>query len=148
MIFEVNVQPLAARRAGAIRGDGDELCPDPAPADPGGHESVEQEGVDTPVPGNVDEARQLTVFPRADPAQAVPAHLTLPVIIQKPMPEALRMQGIQFGVRERAAPRVIDHRATLRSDRTAQLLVSSPDGHRGARRKSSGIASVMHLNSQ
>jgi hypothetical protein len=49
------------------------------------------------------------------------------------MPEALSMQGIQFGVRERAAPRVIDHRATLRSDRTAQLLVSSPDGHRGAR---------------
>ena len=113
MVFEVDVQPLAARRAGAIRGDSYELCPDPVPADPGGHESVEQEGVDTPVPGNIDKARKLAVIPRADPAQAVPAHLALPVIIQQPMTEAVSMQGIQFGVRERAAPRVIDHRATL-----------------------------------
>jgi hypothetical protein len=50
MIFEVDVQPLAACRAGTIRGDGYELCPDPAPADPGSHQSVEQEGVDTPRP--------------------------------------------------------------------------------------------------
>jgi len=104
MIFKVDVQPLAAGRAGTIRGDSDELCPDPAPADPGRHESVEQEGVDTPVPGNVDEARKLAVFPRADPAQAVPAHLALPVIIQEPVTEAVSMQGVQLGVRERAAP--------------------------------------------
>ncbi len=123
MIFKVDVQPFAACRAGTIRGESYKLCPDPAPADPGGHESVEQEGVDTPIPGNVDEARKLPVFPRADPAQAVPAHLALPVIIQEPMTEAFGMQGIQFGVRERAAPRVIDHRATLRSHCNAQLLV-------------------------
>ena len=104
MVFEVDVQPLAARRAGTIRGDNYELCPDPAAADSGGHESVEQEGVDTPVPGNVDEARKLAVFPRADPAQAVPAHLALPVIIQEPVTEAVSMQGVQLGVRERAAP--------------------------------------------
>src|SRR6202020_1184081 len=116
MIIEVDVQPLAARRAGTIRGDSYELCPDPVPADPGGHESVEQEGVDTPVPGNVDKARELAVIPRADPAQAVPAHLALPVIIQEPVTEALSMQGIQLGVSERAAPRVLAHRATLASD--------------------------------
>jgi hypothetical protein len=53
MIVKVDVQPLAAGRAGTIRGDGYQLCPDPAPADPGSHESVEQEGVDTPVPGKL-----------------------------------------------------------------------------------------------
>ena len=116
MILEVDVQPLAAGRTSAVRGDSREPCPDPASADPGSRQSVEQEGVDTPVPGNVHEARKLAVFPRADPAQAMPAHLGLPVIIQEPMTEAFSMQGIQFGVRERAAPRVIDHRATLRSD--------------------------------
>ena len=116
MIFKVDVQPLAACRAGTIRGDSYELCPDPAPADPGSHEGVEQEGVDAPVPGNVDEAHQLAVFPRADPAQAVPANLPLPVIVQETMTEAFSMQGVQLGVSKRAAPRVIDHRATLRSD--------------------------------
>ena len=119
MIFEVDVQPFAACRAGSIRGDSYELRPDPALADPGSHESVEQEGVDTPVPGNVDEARELAVFPRADPAQAVPTHLALPVIIQEPMAEAFGMQSVQLGVYERAAPGVIDHRATLRSGWTA-----------------------------
>jgi hypothetical protein len=65
---------------------------------------------------NVDEAHELTVFSRTGPAQAVPAHLGLPVIIQEPMTEAFSMQGVQFGVSERAAPRIIDHRATLLSD--------------------------------
>jgi hypothetical protein len=131
MIFKVDVQPLAACRVGTIRGGSYELCPDPAPADPGSHESVEQEGVDTPVPGNVDEADKLAVFPRTDPAQAVPVHLALPVIIQETMTKAFSMQGVQLGVSERAAPRVIDHRATLRSDHGAQLLVSQPGGRCG-----------------
>lgn len=86
-----------------------EPCPDSAPAGPGSHESIEQEGVDTPVPGNVDETHKLVVFPRTDPAQAVPTRLCLPVIIQEPMTEAFSMQGVQFGVSERATPRVIDH---------------------------------------
>jgi hypothetical protein len=131
MIFKVDVQPFAACRVGTIRGGSYELCPDPAPADPGSHESVEQEGVDTPVPGNVDEADKLAVFPRTDPAQAVPVHLALPVIIQETMTKAFSMQGVQLGVSERAAPRVIDHRATLRSDHGAQLLVSQPGGRCG-----------------
>jgi hypothetical protein len=116
MVFEVDVQPLAARRAGTIRGDNYELCPDPAAAASGGHESVEQEGVDATVPGNIDEAHKLAVLPSAGPAQAVPAHLALPVIIQEPMTEAFSMQLIELDISERAAPRVIDHRATLRTD--------------------------------
>ncbi len=104
MIFKVDVQPLAACRAGTVGGDSCELCPDPAAADPGSHESVEQEGVDTPVPGNVDEAHKLAVFPRTDPAEAVPAQLALPVIIQETMTEAFSMQGVQLGVSEQAAP--------------------------------------------
>ncbi len=119
MIFEVDVQPLAARRTSAVRGDSHEPCPDPASADPGSRQSVEQEGVGTPVPGNVDEAHKLAAFPRADPAQTVPAYLGLPVIIQEPMTKALSMQDVQLQVSERAAPRVIDHRATLRSDHGA-----------------------------
>jgi hypothetical protein len=115
MVFEVHVQPLAARRAGTIRGDSYERCPDPAAADSGGHESVEQEGVDATIPGNVDEAYKLAVLPSADLAEAVPAHLTLPVIIQEAMTEAFGMQLIELGISERAAPRIIDHRATLRS---------------------------------
>jgi len=119
MIFEVDVQPLAACRTSAVRGDGHEPCPDPASADPGSRQGVEQEGVDAPVPGNVDEAHQLAVFPRADPAQAVPAYLGQPIILQEPMTKAFSMQGVQLRVGERAAPRVIDHRATLRSDHGA-----------------------------
>jgi len=79
--------------------------------------------VDTPVPGNVDEPRELAVLPRTDPAQAVAAHLRPPVIVQDPVPEALSMQEVQFGVRKRAAPQVIDHRATLRSGYAGRLLV-------------------------
>jgi hypothetical protein len=35
------------------------------------------------------------------------------------MTKAFSMQGVQLRVSERAAPRVIDHRATLRSDHDA-----------------------------
>ena len=85
MIFEVDVQPLAACRTSAVGGGSYEPCPDPASADPGSRQGVEEEGLDTPVPGNVDEAHKLAVFPRADPAQTVSAYLGLPVIIQEPM---------------------------------------------------------------
>jgi hypothetical protein len=78
--------------------------------------------MDAPVPGNIDKPCELAVFPRADPAQAVPAHLRLPVIVQDPMTETLSMQDVHLGVRERAAPRVIDHRATLRSGHAARPL--------------------------
>ena len=69
--------------------------------------------MDAPVPCNVDEPREPTVFPRTDPAQTVPAHLRVPVIVQDPVPEALSMKDVQFGVRERAAPQVIDHRGNV-----------------------------------
>jgi hypothetical protein len=38
------------------------------------------------------------------------------------VPKALSMQDVQFGVRERASPQVIDHRVTLRSTYAARLL--------------------------
>ena len=100
MVFEVDVQPLAARRAGTIRGDCYELRSDPAAPDAGRHESVEQEGVDAPVPGDVDEAHQLAVLAGADPAQAVPADLAPPVNVQELMTEAFGMQGIELAIRE------------------------------------------------
>ena len=126
MVFEVDVQPLAARRAGTIRGDSYELRADPLAPDSGGHESVEQEGMDAPVPGDVDEAHQLAVLPSDDPAQAVPAHLALPVNVQEPMTEAFSMQVIELGIGERTAPRVISHQATLGTDSGGWPLISAP----------------------
>jgi hypothetical protein len=109
MTFKVDVQPLAACRAGALHGDSHEPRPDSAAAERVSHESIDQEGVGTPVPGDVDEGHKLVVFSRTDPAQAVPAHPGLPVIIQEPVTEAFGMQGVQLGVSELATPRVIDH---------------------------------------
>jgi hypothetical protein len=69
-----------------------------------GHQGVEDEGVDAPVPRDVDEAHETFVVPGADPAQAVPGDLSQPVVVQDLVLEPLGMQDVQLGVGEGAAP--------------------------------------------
>jgi hypothetical protein len=109
VILEVDVQPLAARRPGFAGGDGDQPGTDPVMLGAFGHQGVENEGVDTPVPGDVDEAREAVGVPGADPAQAVLGDLRDPVVVQDLVVESLGVQGIQLDVGEGTAPGVVDH---------------------------------------
>jgi hypothetical protein len=109
VILEVDVQPLAARGPGLSGGDRDQPGTHPVVLDPFGDQGIEDEGVHPPVPRDVDEAGQARVVPGGDPAQAVVGDLGQPVVVQDPVLEALGVQGVQLGVGELAAPRVVDH---------------------------------------
>ena len=104
MVLEVDVQPLAARGLGFFGRDGDQPGADPVVLGAFGHQGVENEGVDAAVPGDVDEADEAFAVPGADPAQAVPADLGHPVVVQDLVAEALGVQGVELGVGEGAAP--------------------------------------------
>ena len=56
------------------------------------------------VPGDIDEADKLAAFPGAGPAQAVPVHLSPPVVAERLMAEAFRMQRVDLDVVKRLPP--------------------------------------------
>jgi len=103
------MQPLAACRLGLAGGHGDQPGTDPVMLGAFGYQGVENEGVDPPVPGDVDEAHEAFGVPGADPAQAVLPDLRHPVVVQDLVVESLGVQGVQLGVGEGAAPGVVDH---------------------------------------
>src|SRR5215471_15528623 len=78
--LEVHVEPLApgctSPNGGYLHQPGADSVP---PKRPGDHR-VEDERVSAAVPGNVDEPSQIGTVAGADPAQAVPFHLRLPVV--------------------------------------------------------------------
>src|SRR5258708_5153517 len=113
MVLEVDVPPLPPGRAGLAGGDlhqpGADSVPPQRPRDRG----VQDERVNAAVPGHVDEPSQLSIAAGADPAQAVPFHLRLPVIIARNAADAAGVQGLDLGAGEVLAPLVADHRATV-----------------------------------
>ncbi len=68
MPLEGDVWPLTSRRLGFAGRQGDELGPDPMPAERFGHDRVEDERHSVSVPGDVDGPDEPTLVPGADPA--------------------------------------------------------------------------------
>ena len=60
--------------------------------------------MDGPVPCHVDEADELVAVPGADPTEAMPVHLALPVVLEYPMVERLSMERVHRCVVEVATP--------------------------------------------
>jgi hypothetical protein len=89
VIVEVDVEPLAACRARLGDRDGNELGSDSLPGGSGSHHRVEDEGVYSSIPRDVDEADEPGAVARADPAQTVLLGLSLPVVFEGAVPERL-----------------------------------------------------------
>lgn len=66
------------------------------------------------VPGNVDEADEGVVLPRADPAEAVTLQARSPVGRPRWMTEALGVQRVEGAIVEVAAPLVLRLHAPTR----------------------------------
>jgi hypothetical protein len=128
VVFEVDVEPLAPGGASVFRRDRDEPGSHPLAPYPCCDEGVEDERIDAAVPGNVDEADQVESFPGADLTQTVLVHLSPPVAFEDLVAEALRAQGVERGIAERAAPFVSDHLANVGKKRTGRDPVSRPAG--------------------
>jgi hypothetical protein len=91
VIVEVDVEPLATRRPRLGDGDGNELGSDSLPGGSGSHHRVEDEGVHSTIPRDIDEADELGAVTCADPAQAVVLDLGLPVVCEDAVPEGFRV---------------------------------------------------------
>jgi len=115
VVLEVDMQPRAPGRAGLAGGDLHQPGADSVPPQRPGHHGVEDERVHAAVPGHVDEPGQLGTAAGTHPAQAVPVHLRLPVMVGGSAAEAAGVQGLNLGAGEVAAPLVADHRATVRT---------------------------------
>ena len=89
VIVEVDVDPLAARSARLGDRDSNELGRDSLPGGSGSDHRVEDEGVYSSVPRDVDEADEPGAVACADPAQAVLLDLSLPVVFEDAVPERL-----------------------------------------------------------
>jgi hypothetical protein len=89
VIVEVDMEPLAACRARLGDRDGNELGSDSLPGGSGSHHRVEDEGVYSSIPCDVDEADESAAVARADPAEAVLLDLSLPVVFEDAVPERL-----------------------------------------------------------
>jgi hypothetical protein len=87
MIVEVDVEPFTPGAARLVHRNRDELLTDPSPAGIRGDNRVQDERVDAPVPGDVDEADEILLLPCADPAEAVALDLAAPVVVQQRMLE-------------------------------------------------------------
>jgi hypothetical protein len=113
MVFEVDVQPLASGCTGVIHGCGDEPGAYPPVPVPRGDHGVEDECVDSAVPGDIDEPRQLITVADAHPAEAVPVHLGMPVDVEIRVIEALCVQSADRRVVELGSPLIRDRRPTI-----------------------------------
>jgi hypothetical protein len=126
-ILEVDMEPLACSGTSFAGCDHHESGADAvAPLRPGDH-SAWDEGVDASIPGDVGEPSQPRPAAGANPAQAVPFRLSLPVVVTGSMAEAFRVQGLDLGAGESLAPVVADHRATVG---TAWTWWVAPDSRR------------------
>src|SRR5690242_11232270 len=109
------MQPLAPGRGRLAGGDLYQPGADSVSAQRPGNHGVEDERVHAAIPGHVDEPSQFGTAAGTHPAQAVPLHLCLPVMVSGSAPEAVGVQGVNLGAGEVAAPLVADHWATVRT---------------------------------
>jgi hypothetical protein len=96
VVFKIDVKPPAPSSPGVLRGNGDKPGPDPLPPHSCGNEGVQQERVDGPSQATFDEAKQVTPFPRAGPAQAVLVYLGAPVVVKDWVAKRLGVQGVDW----------------------------------------------------
>ena len=89
MLVEIDVEPFAATGASTSRSTGDQLGSNPLTAAACRHDRVEDEGMGTAVPRDIDKADQVASTPCAHPAEAVLEYLVSPVVIAKRVPERL-----------------------------------------------------------
>ncbi|KQT98453.1 hypothetical protein ASG53_12480 [Sanguibacter sp. Leaf3] len=108
MLFEVDVEPLAACAGGVVTRDLDQVDSYALPTGTHCDKSVLDEGVGTTVPGDVDEADQPSIVTSGDPAQAVAVELVVPAHLLDLMAEALGVQAAELWVGERSTPCVED----------------------------------------
>lgn len=121
MFLEVDVEPLALRGTGFFGCDCDKRGAHPSrPKMPGDHR-VQDEGVYSAVPDNVDESDQRAALPRADPAKAVALKPCSPVGPSDRGAETVGVQSVEGRVVEVAPP--------LLRDRHVRILVQ--DAYRG-----------------
>lgn len=126
MLLEVDVKPLALRGTGFLGRNCDKRCANSSrPAMPGDHR-VQDEGVSSAVPNNVDEAAQSAVIPRADPAEAVVLKSCSPVGLSDRGTEAVGVQRVERRIVEVTPPLVLDRHAPILIVRTQ----SGTDRHR------------------
>lgn len=115
MFLEVDVEPLAFRGAGFFGCESDKRGANPSrPKMPGDHR-VQNEGVCSAVPGNVDESDQIAVLPRADPTKAVVLKPCSPVGLSDRGAESVGVQSVEGCVFDVAPPFI--------RDRHVQILV-------------------------
>ena len=94
MVVEVDVEPLATGSSCFFDSDRYELSSDSPPADAPSHDRVQDESVEAAVPQHVDEADELTTVPGADPSEAEPVHIALPVVLEDAMAESLSVERV------------------------------------------------------
>jgi hypothetical protein len=76
VVLEVDVEPFASGGTSLFYREGNQLGSDPASPHARGHNGVQNERVDAPVPRDVDEADELASVAGADPAEAVSVYLS------------------------------------------------------------------------
>ncbi len=113
MVLEVDVEPLASGGTSLFYREGNQLGSDPASPHARGHNGVQNERVDAPVPRDVDEAHELVPVACADPAEAVSVYPAPPVVFGGPVIEAFRMKPIDLTVVELPTPGVGDHSGSV-----------------------------------
>ena len=91
VILEIDVEPLASSGTSLVDSEGDQFGPDPASPHSRRHDGVQDERVDGPVPGDVNEAHEVVSLASTDPAQAMSVHLTPPVVFGGLVIEAFPM---------------------------------------------------------
>jgi hypothetical protein len=69
--------------------------------------------MDATIPGHVHETDEFAACARADPTEAVPLDLRLPIVLEDRMAKSLGVQRIDLGVREVAPPVVGDVRPAM-----------------------------------
>lgn len=133
MFFEVDVKPLALRGTGFLGRNCDKRGANPSrPATPGDHR-IQDEGVSSAVPDNVDEAAQSAVFPRADPAEAVALKACSPVGLSDRGTEAVGVQRVERRIVEVTPPLVLDHHVPILMSVPSPVLTGIDCGARRIR---------------
>jgi hypothetical protein len=106
--FEVDIEPSAACGARLFRRYAHEVRADASPAGSTGDDRVEDEGMDSAVPRDVDEAQEPDVVACADPAEAMSFDLSTPVVAEESVLECLGVEPVELPVVEAASPLVPD----------------------------------------
>lgn len=114
VVLKVNVEPFAAGFPRTFATSRDEHDADPSSSGRTCYHNVLKPGVHKSIPKHIREPNELIILSSRDPAKTVSLRKILPIplrLIKHTGRERLRMQCVDFGVRERTAPR--EHNSIL-----------------------------------